>query len=192
MFIYLPNPSDARKNNNRDPVRPLDRVVTRIHHKIAEKLRGKTPSTVLVNINAFNTISWVNGLTYMRFASASALRWAPHIQGIVAQVLSGIRNDCGSADSDLNGVHLRLEGDAGPWLARRAENTMKVVPVNEARVMGWQFYLKHLLTYGMLTPGQPLYLSTGLVKSSSDDAFAATLMETIIENLTSVRSFAAQ
>ena len=171
----------------------LDKKAMRIHADVLQQLKGKAPSNVLVTIHIFYKIRWEAGSTYMRIASYSVMHWAHHIEGRVARVLSGIRNECGSEDSDLNGVHLRLEGDAGPWLVSTTtdyQSQLGTVPSNEDRVRGWVHYLKKLVEYGMLAPGKPLYLSTGLFLSQSEDTFAASLMDMITTNLTAVRLFA--
>ena len=171
-------------------VKTLDGGAKLIQRRVLQDLNGKAPSNVLVVINPFHRIRWEEGSTYMRFASSSVIRWAPHILARVAQVLSGIRNECGSEDLDLNGVHLRLEGDAGPWLGKGDFHTRLVkVPLNKERVSGWMLYLEKLIQYGMLAPGKPLYLATGLFMSKSEDPFAATLLDMITANLTAVRLF---
>ena len=161
---------------------------------LSTRLKHTTPSTVLLRVDPFLVVKWDDAMAYMRFATIDLMRWAPRIQFLVSNVLHGIRKECGP--KDISGVHLRLEGDAGPWLARSSSYTnLTAIPTDDARARGWQLYLDRLIAYDMLAPGGPLYLSTGLVKSSTEDPYAAVLMGIITKDLQQVSasgSFSAE
>lgn len=59
---------------------------------------------------------WLTENESMKRMISSVVRWSPRILGLRDQVLAGMQAELGHLQ--YNGVHLRLEGDAGLWQVR--------------------------------------------------------------------------
>ena len=93
------------------------------------------------------------------------------VQALADKVVHGITAE--QDGSSFNGVHMRMEKDAADWA---------IIMGGRARL--WQLY-KDAMSRAGLEPSTPLFVASGLLKASSEDAWSRDEMKRLTNDIVS-------